>query len=79
MNNLSFSSKFSPQHDNGERTLYWRAGATPEADGNYLITTIHGDVRPFEYRGLWYDSIHPHYPKENVVAYMKLPTPYKPN
>lgn len=75
MNNLSFSSKFSPQRDNGERTLCWRHGK-PNQSGAWLLTIK--DV-PDTMIGL--------YDKEDdlcsiqgeIIAYMKLPTPYKPD
>lgn len=79
MDNITWSKKSSATHDNGERNMCWRVGNSPETDGTYLVTTIHEDVRPFHYRGLWYDEIHPVYPKENIIAYMKLPKPYKPD
>jgi len=80
MNNITYSDRFSPNHDNGERSMCWKKGNTPEYNGTYIITTIFEDTRPFRYMdGIWYDEIHTNYAKENIVAYMKLPTPYKPD
>lgn len=78
MNNLSFSSKFSPQHDNGERILYWRKGkpSTNEATDNYIVTLSTGVVTT----ALWQNGKFSHDGDElEVVAYMKFPNSYKSN
>jgi len=76
MNNISFSKKFSPQHDNGERILYWRKGKpfANEATGYYLVTLNTGIV----VSALWQNGKFSHDGNElEVIAYMKFPSPYK--
>ena len=74
MNNLSFSSKFSPQRDNGERALCWKAGK-PDKSGMWLVTLKDGTVK-----GVLYDKSEDTGDVfEVIIAHMKLPTPYKPD
>lgn len=78
MNNLSFSSKFSPQRDNGERTLCWIkcSDRLPEYTSGYIVTLNTGMVTT----ALWQNGKFSYDGNElNVIAYMKLPTPYKPD
>ena len=79
MNNVSFSKKFTSQHDNGERNLCWRKGL-PEADGKYFFTTKWGELV------ILIKTLHVFHTEEgfgvdtgDIIAYMKLPTPYKPD
>lgn len=79
MNNITFSSKFSPQHDNGERALCWKKGM-PESGGKFIFTTKYNEVLILS----WYnDKLRSDdgfgFPPEDIVAHMKLPTPYKPD
>ena len=78
MNNISFSNKFSPQHDNGERNLCWRKIILLE-NNNYLVTSIYGDVFIIQFRNGKVFCGEEEYPKENIIAYMKLPSPFKPD
>jgi len=74
MNNISFSTKFSPQHDNGERALCWRVGK-PIESGLWLVTLNDDTVKLCLYdKSDDYANV-----EGNIVAYMKLPTPYKPD
>jgi len=74
MDNITFSTKFSPQHDNGERNMCWRVGKPPES-GLWLVTLKDGTVK-----GLLYDkSEDTGNVFDVIIAYMKLPKPYKPD
>ena len=79
MNNITWSEKSSATHDNGERNLCWRKGL-PETDGKYLFTSKWGELI------ILTKNLHVFHTEdgfgvdtEDIVAYMKLPTPYKPD
>lgn len=85
MNNLSFSNKFSPQHDNGERILCWRKYDSKETipEGIYLATVelktsvvVEKVYYTFLKKFAFEDGT---LVAEPIIAYMKLPTPYKPD
>ena len=78
MNNLSFSKKFSPQHDNGERNLCWIkcSDRLPEYSSGYIVTLDTGMVTT----ALWQNGKFQYCGDElKVIAYMKFPSPYKPD
>ncbi len=76
MDNISFSKKFAPDHDNGERNMCWKTGFPPE-NGTYLITTDNGEVKECKYYRT--DNLIRTDVSGNIVAWMKLPKPYKPD
>jgi len=75
MSNMSFSKKFSPQHDNGERVLCWRKGL-PTESGEYFVTMEDGNVKCAKFTIV--DKLIHCDIAINIIAFMKLPTPYKP-
>ena len=88
MNNLSFSNKFSPQHDNGERTLYWVDFKVkkPPTLGWYLVTRVddsnnlfHVEAAFFTAHGNFIKDVDTNIIDGSIIAWMKLPTPYKPD
>lgn len=78
MNNITWSKKSSATHDNGERNMCWRVGL-PVENGTYLVTTDKGVVKLFVCNTT--ESLqHFNFTDEGkIIAYMKLPKPYKPD
>lgn len=78
MNNITWSKKSSTTHDNGERNMCWRVGKPPE-NGNWIVTLKHKDSVCS--RAVYYDKEVTLIGEEygEIIAYMKLPTPYKPD
>lgn len=74
MDNITWSKKSSATHDNGERNMCWRVGKPPES-GMYILTIEGCDQSRI---GL-YDASEDHCNIGKIIAYMKLPKPYKPD
>lgn len=74
MKNLTLSKRFSSQHDNGERNVCWRVGK-PKESGMYILTIEGSDQSRI---GL-YDATEDYCNIGEIIAYMKLPSPYKPD
>jgi len=79
MDNITWSKKSSATHDNGERNMCWRIGL-PESDGRYLFTTKWSATIILQYeKGNLSNEYYSQFPTEDIIAYMKLPKPYKPD
>jgi len=74
MDNITWSKKSSATHDNGERNMCWRVGK-PNESGLWLVTLDSGVIRMCLYdKSDDYANI-----DGTIIAYMKLPKPYKPD
>lgn len=79
MNNLSFSKKFLNEHDNGIRELCWIPieNRNPPVVGAYLVTLSNNQVGEVGWDGTQFKFDNPF--ELTVIAWAKLPTPYKPD
>jgi len=82
MNNITWGKDMATK-DNGERVMYWipTKDRLPSENGEYLITLLHKTMPVFytSERGFYsavIDTILT-WPIDNVIAWMKLPEPYK--
>jgi len=89
MDNITWSKKSSATHDNGERNMCWISvnSRLPVEKGYYLVTISHEDSNKSKSILVWYDKeefiwalgFNEEDVTKQVVAWMKLPTPYKPD
>jgi len=85
MDNITWSKKSSATHDNGERNMCWRKGLPTEI-GNYLCTFADNPnsvpVNIFEIANKLFAfnmDMELAVEMDLIIAYMKLPKPYKPD
>lgn len=76
MDNISFSKKFAPDYDNGDRNMCWKKGL-PTESGEYFVTMEDGTVKTANL--IIIDKLIHSDIAINIIAYMNLPKPYKPD